>query len=186
MRFYFYIDFNTFNQRISYCFIFPIIQIKNFIYRNLTADFTYNTDFAQVEADQEQVNLTRFNLFFPEKRPFFLEGAGLFDFGIPRASYRRPPPLLLFYSRRIGIEEGKAIPIITGAKITGKTGPYDIGVLNVLTDEFSNEEEIDVSSTNYTVTRVTREVLDQSSVGMIIINKQDSDRAARETGLKKR
>ena len=160
------------------------LDLKYGITSNLTADFTYNTDFAQVEADQEQVNLTRFNLFFPEKRPFFLEGAGLFDFGIPRASYRRPPPLLLFYSRRIGIEEEKAIPIITGAKITGKTGPYGIGVLNVLTDEFSNEvEEIDISSTNYTVTRVKRDVLDQSSVGMIIINKQDSDRYNRSGGL---
>ena len=75
---------------------------------NLIADLTYNTDFAQVEADEEQVNLTRFNLFFPEKRPFFLEGAGLFDFGIPRQSFRRPPPMLLFYSRQIGIDEGKS------------------------------------------------------------------------------
>ena len=92
------------------------LDLKYGVTPNLTADFTYNTDFAQVEADQEEVNLTRFDLFFPEKRPFFLEGAGLFDFGIPRASFRRPPPLLLFYSRRIGIEEGNAIPITAGAK----------------------------------------------------------------------
>ena len=160
------------------------LDLKYGITSNLTADFTYNTDFAQVEADQEQVNLTRFDLFFPEKRPFFLEGAGLFDFGIPRASFRRPPPLLLFYSRRIGIEEGSAIPIIAGAKVTGKTGLYGVGILNVLTDEFSNaEEEIDVPPINYTVTRVKRDVLDQSNVGMIIINKQTSDKYNRSGGL---
>ena len=160
------------------------LDLKYGVTPNLTADFTYNTDFAQVEADQEEVNLTRFDLFFPEKRPFFLEGAGLFDFGIPRASFRRPPPLLLFYSRRIGIEEGNAIPITAGAKITGKTGPYGIGVLNVLTNEFSNpEDEIDIPSANYTVTRVKRDVLDQSSVGLIVVNKQESDRYNRSGGL---
>ena len=160
------------------------LDLKYGITSNLTADFTYNTDFAQVEADQEEVNLTRFDLFFPEKRPFFLEGAGLFDFGIPRASFRRPPPLLLFYSRRIGIEEGNAIPITAGAKITGKTGSYGLGVLNVLTDAFSNREDgIDVSPTNYTVTRVKRDVLGQSSVGIIAVNKQDSDRYNRSGGL---
>ena len=76
----------------------------------LLPDLTFNTDFAQVEADEEQVNLTRFSLFFPEKRPFFLEGAGLFEFGIPRTSFRRPPPLLLFYSRRIGLAGGVCCP----------------------------------------------------------------------------
>ena len=103
------------------------LDVKYGITSNLTTDVTFNTDFAQVEADQEQVNLTRFSLFFPEKRPFFLEGAGLFDFGIPRTSFRRPPPLLLFYSRRIGLAEGHAVPIIGGGKITGKAGPYGIG-----------------------------------------------------------
>ena len=103
------------------------LDLKYGINSNLTADLTFYTDFAQVEADEEQVNLTRFSLFFPEKRPFFLEGAGLFDFGIGRTSFRRPPPLLLFYSRRIGLEEGRAIPIITGGKITGKMGPYGVG-----------------------------------------------------------
>ena len=82
------------------------LDVKYGITSNLTGDFTLNTDFAQVESDEEQVNLTRFSLFFPEKRPFFLEGAFLFEVGVPRPSFRRPPPLLLFYSRRIGIEEG--------------------------------------------------------------------------------
>ena len=96
------------------------LDVKYGITSNLTGDFTLNTDFAQVESDEEQVNLTRFSLFFPEKRPFFLEGAFLFEVGVPRPSFRRPPPLLLFYSRRIGIEEGYAIPIIAGGKVTGK------------------------------------------------------------------
>ena len=98
------------------------LDVKYGLTSNLTTDLTFNTDFAQVEADEEQVNLTRFSLFFPEKRPFFLEGAGLFDVGIPRTSFRRPPPLLLFYSRRIGLAEEHAVPIITGGKITGKVG----------------------------------------------------------------
>ena len=163
------------------------LDLKYGITSNLTTDVTFNTDFAQVEADQEQVNLTRFSLFFPEKRPFFLEGAGLFDFGIPRTSFRRPPPLLLFYSRRIGLEEGRAVPIIGGGKITGKAGPYGIGMLNVLTNEFHDEtdpdEIIDVSRTNYSVLRLTRDLFSGSRIGLIGINKQDADTYNRATGL---
>ena len=163
------------------------LDLKYGIASNLTADLTYNTDFAQVEADQEQVNLTRFSLFFPEKRPFFLEGAGLFDFGIPRTSFRRPPPLLLFYSRRIGLEEGRAIPIIGGGKITGKAGPYGIGMLNVFTNKFLDEtdpdEIIDVSRTNYSVLRLTRDIFSGSRIGLIGINKQDTDTYNRASGL---
>ena len=166
------------------------VDLKYGITSNLTADLTYRTDFAQVEADQEQVNLTRFSLYFPEKRPFFLEGAGLFDFGIPRPSFFSPPPLLLFYSRRIGLEEGYAIPIIGGGKITGKVGPYGVGLLNVLTDDFrtdpsvTDEDDIvDVPQTNYSVLRVTRDLFSGSSIGAIAINKQDTDRYNRAGGL---
>ncbi len=163
------------------------LDLKYGINSNLTADLTFNTDFAQVEADEEQVNLTRFSLFFPEKRPFFLEGAGMFDFGISRSSSRRPPPLLLFYSRRIGLEEGRAIPIITGGKITGKMGPYGVGLLNVLTDEFHDatdpEEIVDVSRTNYSVLRLTRDLSTGSRIGLIGINKQDGDAYNRAGGL---
>ncbi len=144
---------------------------------NLISDITYNTDFAQVEADQEQVNLTRFNLFFPEKRPFFLEGAGLFDFGIPRQSFRRPPPMLLFYSRRIGLEEGNAIPIIFGGKASGKVGSYGIGFLNVLTDEFytevEDEDPIDIPYNNYSVLRITKDGAAGSRFGLIAVNKDE-------------
>lgn len=143
---------------------------------NLTADATFNTDFAQVEADEEQVNLTRFSLFFPEKRPFFLEGAGLFDFGIPRTSFRRPPPMLLFYSRRIGLAEGNAIPIIFGGKTSGKVGSYGVGFLNVLTDEFHDDPEddpINIPRTNYSVVRITKDIASGSRIGMIAVNKDE-------------
>lgn len=145
---------------------------------NLITDLTFNTDFAQVEADQEQINLTRFNLFFPEKRPFFLEGAGLFDFGIPRQSFRRPPPMLLFYSRQIGLYEGNAIPIIFGTKVTGKVGSYGVGMIHVRTDEFYDEPEdddpIDIPHTNYSVIRMTKDGPAGSRFGMIAVNKAES------------
>ncbi len=145
---------------------------------NLIADLTYNTDFAQVESDQEQVNLTRFSLFFPEKRPFFLEGAGLFDFGIPRQSFRSPPPMLLFYSRQIGLYEGNAVPIIFGTKATGKVGGYGVGLIHVRTDEFydasEDDDPIDIPRTNYSVIRLTRDGPAGSRFGMIAVNKADS------------
>ena len=152
-------------------------DVKYGITSNITADITYNTDFAQVEADEEQVNLTRFSLFFPEKRPFFLEGAGLFDFGIPRTSFRRPPPMLLFYSRRIGLAEGNAIPIIFGGKTSGKIGSYGVGFLNVLTDEFHDadmeDDPLDIPRTNYSVMRITKDVASGSRIGMIAVNKDE-------------
>ena len=159
------------------------MDLKFGLASNLTSDLTINTDFAQVEADQEEVNLTRFSLFFPEKRPFFLEGAGLFDFGIPRTSYRRPPPLLLFYSRRIGLVGSSAIPVLGGGKVTGKVGPYGVGLLNVLTDKLQTPEDGRVGRTNYSVLRLKRDILTGSSVGLIAINKQDSDAYHRAGGL---
>ena len=153
------------------------VDVKYGITSNLTTDVTYNTDFAQVEADEEQVNLTRFSLFFPEKRPFFLEGAGLFDFGIPRSSYRRPPPMLLFYSRRIGLAEGNAIPIIFGGKASGKVGSYGVGFLNVLTDEFhdanTEDDPLEVPRTNYSVMRITKDIASGSRIGIIAVNKDE-------------
>ena len=165
------------------------LDFKYGVTPNLTADLTVNTDFAQVEADQEQVNLTRFSLFFPEQRPFFLEGASIFDVGIPRPSFRRPPPLLLFYSRRIGLAKGRAIPILGGGKMTGKIGPYGIGILNVFTNKFKDDEfqigepPVDEPRTNYSVMRVNRDILEGSTIGGIFINKQDADAYNRTAGL---
>ena len=94
---------------------------------SLTLDATVNTDFAQVEVDEQQVNLDRFNLFFPEKRPFFLENAGFFTMG-------SPGEVELFFSRRIGIgPEGGVVPILAGGRLSGKVGGFNVGLLNMQT-----------------------------------------------------
>ena len=105
---------------------------------NLVSSTTFNTDFAETEVDTRQVNLTRFSLFFPEKRPFFLEDAGVFDFGIPRSGggMRGPPPdIVPFFSRRIGLVAGEPVPIRVGQKLTGKMGNFDVGVMNLVTGD---------------------------------------------------
>ena len=125
----------------------PGLDFKYGLTPSLTLDLSYKTDFAQVEADQEQINLTRFSLFFPEKRDFFLEGAGIFEFGerVERQGSGGRPPTLLFYSRRIGIEEGHNLPVLAGGKLTGRAGPYQIGTLRMTTQAmtFVDEEEED-------------------------------------------
>jgi hypothetical protein len=130
----------------------------------LTADLTVNTDFAQVEIDEQQVNLTRFSLLFPEKREFFLEGRGVFDFG--RGGGGDAP--ILFQSRRIGLEGGRAVPIDVGGRLTGKVGDYGIGLLNIQTGD---EESFGVDATNFTVVRVKRDVFRRSAVGMMFTNR---------------
>jgi hypothetical protein len=146
---------------------------------NLTADITVNTDFAQVEVDEQQVNLTRFNLSFPEKRDFFLEGRGIFDFGkggptnglagASNSSTSLTPSL--FYSRAIGLDGGRVIPIRAGGRVTGKAGKYSIGVLNIGTAE---EELSSTPATNFTVARVKRDILRRSSVGVLMTNRTNS------------
>ena len=126
-------------------------------------DLTYNTDFAQVEVDQEQVNLDRFNLFFPEKRPFFLENAGQFSVG-------SPGEVDLFFSRRIGIgPDGEIVPIIGGARLSGKIKNTNIGFLNLFTDDVG---ELAIEKNNFTVARINQQVAQRSSVGAIFINRQ--------------
>jgi hypothetical protein len=109
-------------------------DVKIGVSRGLTLDLSYNTDFAQVESDREEVNLTRFSLFFPESRSFFLEGAGIFSLGERQERTSSPPPTILFYSRRIGIEEGHEVPVTYGAKLSGRVGPWEIGALNMMTE----------------------------------------------------
>jgi len=133
----------------------------------LTADLTVNTDFAQVEIDEQQVNLTRFSLLFPEKREFFLEGRGVFDFG--RGGGGDAP--ILFQSRRIGLEGGRAIPIDVGGRLTGKVGEYGIGLLNIQTGD---ESSVGVEATNYSVVRVKRDVFRSSAVGVMFTNRSVS------------
>ena len=142
---------------------------------NLTADFTVNTDFAQVEIDEQQVNLTRFSLFFPEKRDFFLEGRGVFDFarggvGAGGSANTTDTPFL-FYSRRIGLNASRVVPIDAGGRVTGKMGPYAIGIMNIQTgDEAVSQTE----ATNFTVLRVKRDVLRRSAIGLIATNRSVS------------
>ncbi len=131
----------------------------------LVLDLTVNTDFAQVEADNQQIDLTRFNLFFPEKREFFLENAGIFEFGAP--GFGGPPNFLLFFSRRIGLArtgfaEAEIVPMIAGARLTGRIGGQTVGLLNVLTGE---EETLGVPLTNFSVARIKRDIGQQSYVG---------------------
>jgi hypothetical protein len=139
---------------------------------NLTFDATVNTDFAQVEIDEQQVNLTRFSLFFPEKRDFFLEGRGIFDFargglGVTSASDVTDTPYL-FYSRRIGLNNGRVIPIEAGARVTGKAGPWAVGLMNIQT---GNEDASQTDPTNFTVVRLKRDVLRRSAIGVMATNR---------------
>jgi len=132
--------------------------------QNLTADFTYNTDFAQVEADQQQVNLTRFSLFFPEKRDFFLENQGMFTFG-GASNFNAGNVPILFYSRRIGLERGLAVPIRGGGRLTGRVGRYTLGLIDIQT---SDEPAAAAQPTNFSVVRVRRDILRRSSVGLLL------------------
>ncbi len=140
--------------------------LKYRITPSLTADLTWRTDFAQTEVDNQQVNLERFPLFFPEKREFFQEGAGIFDFGSVNQEGSRQ--LRLFHSRRIGLSpKRQPVPIIAGGRITGKTQGFTVGILNVQTEALPSE---DVPANNFTVLRVKRDVLSRSTVGAFLTN----------------
>ncbi len=153
------------------------LDIKANITSTLTADFTYNTDFAQVEADQEQINLTRFSLFFPEKRDFFLEGAETFAFGQSRGRVLRPlaSPIQLFHSRTIGISDGTAIPVIGGARLNGKVGDYTLGLVSIQTENTAIVDAEDVPETNFSAFRLKRNIFSRSTVGVMLLNKEEID-----------
>ena len=166
------------------------IDVKYGITQNLTADFTWNTDFAQVEVDERQVNLSRFPLFFPEKREFFLEGRGIFGFarggvtgrpggvgsGPLRSVFGDVNAPQLFYSRQIGLERApdgrsRVVPIVGGARVTGKVGAFDIGALTLRT----GGETVSASRpTDFTVVRLRRDILRRSSVGAMLTNRSVS------------
>jgi hypothetical protein len=142
--------------------------------RGLIADATVNTDFAQVEEDLQQVNLTRFNLFFPEKREFFLEGQGIFAFGgAPLQSFggiNRDIPIL-FFSRRIGLSQGQAVPVVAGGRVTGRAGAYTVGAINIQTGE---KLSAGAPSTNFSIVRLKRDILRRSTVGLIATRRDPS------------
>ncbi len=168
------------------------LDVKYGITQNLTADFTWNTDFAQVEVDEQQVNLTRFSLFFPEKREFFLEGRGIFDFargglaggfggalrrgGQGGGFFGGGNAPTLFYSRQIGLQRGpdgrsRIVPIVGGGRVTGKIGAFDVGLLNIQADE---DAAAAAEMTNFTVVRLKRDILRRSSIGGIFTNRSVS------------
>ena len=168
------------------------LDVKYGITQNLTADLTWNTDFAQVEVDEQQVNLTRFSLFFPEKREFFLEGRGIFGFarggvaggfggalrrgGQGGGFFGGGNAPTLFYSRQIGLQRGpdrvsRIVPIVGGGRVTGKIGAFDVGLLNIQADE---HEAARAEMTNFTVVRLKRDILRRSSIGGIFTNRSVS------------
>ena len=142
------------------------IDLKYAVTEGLTADVTVNTDFAQVEADEQQVNLTRFSLFFPEKRAFFLENAGMFSFGgaNPGVQGATDDTPILFYSRRIGLNGSQEVPLLAGGRLTGRVGSYSVGVLNV---ESKDEPLSGARATNFSVVRLKRDILRRSTVGIL-------------------
>ena len=136
---------------------------------NLAAVATINTDFAETEVDDQQINITRFPLFFPEKREFFLESTGYYEFGYNRRGAGAPPGLIPFFSRRIGLAAGTdaPIPIQGGLKLAGRTGRYNLGFLTVNTGR-----DVGVPQTNYTVLRVSRDILSRSNWGVLGVSKE--------------
>jgi hypothetical protein len=160
------------------------IDVKYGVTTGLTWDFTVNTDFSQVEADEQQVNLTRFSLFFPEKRDFFLENSGVFQFGAGTdrgaggggtggGRQNVSQDMVFFFSRQIGLSDsGVAIPILAGTRLTGRTGDYSIGALNI-----QQQKDGPSPSTNFTALRLRRNVLANSDVGVMFLNKEPSGAA---------
>ena len=160
------------------------LDLKYGVTQGLVADLTVNTDFAQVEADEQQINLTRFSLFFPEKRDFFLENQGTFSFGgvainsagggnfgggfIGSGGSDAP---IMFYSRRIGLNDGHEVPLNAGGRLTGRAGKYSVGFLNIQTGE---ERQTNARDTNFSVIRLKRDVLRRSSVGVLFTNRTKS------------
>jgi len=159
------------------------LDVKYAVTQGLVADLTINTDFAQVEADEQQINLTRFNLFFPEKRDFFLENQGTFAFGgvaINSAGGNfnggfiggtNSAPIM-FYSRRIGLSGDHQVPLNVGGRLTGRAGKFSVGALNIQTGD--KTVEFGAPATNFSVIRVKRDVLRRSSVGLMFTNRSVS------------
>ncbi len=144
------------------------LDLKYSVTPSLTLDLTYNTDFAQVEVDEQQVNLDRFNLFFPEKRPFFLENAGLFTVGARSGGSRASARVDLFFSRRIGIGPGgELVPIDYGGRLSGKAGRFNVGLLHMQTATVGG-----LHGNNYAVARLNRELGERSSIGGMFVSRE--------------
>jgi hypothetical protein len=155
------------------------VDVKYSVTPSLALDATVNTDFAQVEIDDQQVNLDRFDLFFPEKRPFFLENAGFFTVG-------NPGEIDLFFSRRIGIGPGgEGIPIRGGGRLSGKAGKFNVGLLDMQTDSFDRRLQAGgraerLPGNNFSVIRVSRDLPNRSSIGGMFVNRLGTGSLARD------
>lgn len=158
-------DGNTYERKVDYTYE-PGVDVRYPLSSNLTLDFTLNTDFAQVEADDQQLDLERFDIFLPEKRQFFQERANIFDFSTGG-------PNRLFYSRRIGLHENEPIRILGGSRLTGRIGSWDIGILDMQT---ARRSDIGVPSENFGVARLRRTVFNQNSyAGGMITSRMGED-----------
>jgi len=140
------------------------LDVKYALTPSMVLDLTANTDFSHVEADNQQVNLTRFSTFFEEKREFFLENAGVYRFGDLSNS-----EALLFHSRTIGLERGQPVPILGGVRLTGRAGRNDVGLLNMQT-----RSEGSTPATNFTVARIRRNIGSDSDFGAMFLNRQSA------------
>jgi hypothetical protein len=135
-------------------------------------DATYNTDFAQVEDDEQQLNLTRFSLQYPEKREFFMEGEQFFGFGTQSGAPGNNPEIpVIFFSRRIGLENGGVVPIVGGGRLLGRSGRNQIGVLQMRTGDVPT---LGAVGTDFTAMRLQREILRRSRIGMIATRRAPS------------
>ena len=155
------------------------VDIKWGLTSSLVLDGTYRTDFSQVEADAQQINLTRFSLFFPEKREFFLESPGSFQVGLTSPGGERRRDLLPFFSRRIGLSRrGQAIPVVGGLRLTGRQGPWGIAVLNMQTEDFE-VGPLDVRpADNFTAIRMTRDVAAGTALGGFYFGRESDGEVA--------
>ena len=152
-------------------------DLKSEVRQGLVLDLSYNTDFAQVEVDDQQVNLTRFSLFFPEKREFFLENAGIFAFGA-RGTFE-PPPFLAFFSRRIGINSDSGeVPLLGGGRLTGRIGGQTMGILSAMTASKYGD-----ARTAFSVARVKRDVGGAGYIGAMLVDRRSGSAANTVGGI---
>ena len=167
-------------------------DLKYSLTPGLTLDLTYHTDFSQVEVDREQINLTRFSTFFPEKRDFFLENAGVFTFSDAAEHTMRTGgsavDFTLFHSRRVGLISGRPVPVLGGGRLSGRVGKFEVGLLNLQTERATlvDTDTTRVPAENFSVVRLRRNVLGNSDVGLLFINRQatsESDDYNRSLGF---
>jgi hypothetical protein len=156
------------------------LDLKYGVSKSLTLDVTYNTDFAQVEDDTAQVNLTRFNQFFPEKREFFLEGQGIFAFGGAGNAFGGGGDTpVLFFSRRIGLNNGQPVPIAGGGRLTGRAGAYSIGLLDIQSER---SDSAGAAATNFSVFRLKRNLFRRSNIGVLYTRRMETGPGSQPLG----